>query len=338
MSVIRKRIFSILGLVVAAAIAVALIKLAFFGASTVAAGGDVPTGEVVDPQVTVMLGTVSNDVVLSGTVSADDAVPVKAPLDGVATVDVGVGDVVEAGQQIGSIKGTNSSGRPISVAVDAPVAGTISALSVVTNQNVTAGAAWANIAPPGFYVTASVQPVDRYRLITAPTEAQVTVSGGPAPFTCTNLTVTTPLAGSGSGSGDPSGDPNGAAAPGTTARCVVPADVTVFPDLVAQITISAGISENVLVVPVTSVLGAAESGVVYVVKPDGTIEERPVTLGLSDGFNVEVTSGLTEGEVVLQFVPGAPASDPSQPGGGGPVIINLGPVNGSGTDDGSGTK
>ncbi|MEO8527751.1 MAG: hypothetical protein ABI435_01600 [Pseudolysinimonas sp.] len=335
MSVIRKRIFSILGLVVAAAIAVALIKLAFFGASTAAAGGDVPTGEVVDPQVTVMLGTVSNDVVLSGTVSADDAVPIKAPLDGIATVDVGVGEVVAAGQQIGSIKGTNASGRAITVAVDAPVAGTISALTVVTNQNVTAGAAWANIAPPGFYVTASVQPVDRYRLITAPTEAQVTVSGGPAPFTCTNLTVTTPLAGS--GSSDPSGDPNGAAAPGTTARCVVPADVTVFPDLVAQLTISAGISENVLIVPVTSVLGAAESGVVYVVKDDGTTEERQVTLGLSDGVNVEVTSGLTEGELVLQFVPGAPALDPSQTGDGGTVIINLGPGDGGGVTTG-GTK
>jgi multidrug efflux pump subunit AcrA (membrane-fusion protein) len=153
------------------------------------------------------------------------------------------------------------------------------------------------------------------------------VTGGPAPFTCTNLTVTTPLAGAGTGGSpdDPgTGDPGAGAGSGTTARCVVPADVLVFPDLVAQLTISAGVAENVLVVPVTAVLGAAESGVVYVVDPDtGETEERTVTLGLSDGINVEVVDGLEEGELVMQFVPGAPAGDPGMPTDGG-VIVGYG--------------
>ncbi len=112
MSIARKWVFPILGLVVAAAIAAALVKLAFFGGSTAGAGGEQPTGNIVDPQVPVMISTISNDVLLSGTVNADDAVAVKAPLDGtLATVDVGVGSVVGAGQQIGSIKGVNSAGR-----------------------------------------------------------------------------------------------------------------------------------------------------------------------------------------------------------------------------------
>lgn len=322
MSVARKWVFPILGLLVAAAIAAALVKLAFFGASSAGAGGEQPTGNIVDPQVPVMISTVSNDVLLSGTVKADDAVAVKAPLDGtLASVDVGVGSVVAAGQQIGSIKGVNSAGRAIVVGIVAPVAGTISALSIVPNQSTTAGTVVAQIAPPGFYVTATVQPSERYRLIDAPTEALVTVTGGPAPFACINLTITTPLAGAGTG-GDPNeGDPGAGA--GTTARCVVPPDVTVFPDLIAQITISAGVAENVLVVPVTAVLGAAESGVVYVVNEDGSTEERQVTLGLSDGINVEVTDGLEEGEIVLQFVPGAPADPgfPGMPGEDGGVVI-----------------
>ena len=326
MSIARKWVFPILGLVIAAAIAVALVKLAFFGASTSGAAGEEPTGGFVDPQVPVMIATVSNDVVLSGTVKADDAVPVKAPLDGtLVSVDVGVGSVVGAGQQLGVVKGVNSSGRAISVPITAPVGGTVSALSIVTNQNTTAGTVVAQIAPPGFYVTAAVQPTDRYRLIEAPTEAEVTVSGGPAPFTCTNLTVTTPLAGAAAGgTGDDPGTGDPGAGSGTTARCVVPADVTVFPDLVAQLTISAGVAENVLVVPVTAVLGAAESGVVYVVDPEtGETEERPVTLGLSDGVNVEIVDGLEEGELVMQFVPGAPAGDPGKGEGGG-VIIGYG--------------
>jgi hypothetical protein len=50
---------------------------------------------------------------------------------------------------------------------------------------------------------------------------------------------------------------------------------------------------------------------------DGSQEERPVTLGLNDGVNVQVTSGLEEGEMILQFVPGAAAGD-------GGVIIDPG--------------
>jgi macrolide-specific efflux system membrane fusion protein len=324
MSVARKWVFPIVGLVVAAAIAVALVKLAFFGTSVAGAGGEEPTGGFVDPQVPVMIGTISNDVVLSGTVKADDAVPVKAPLDGTITsVEVVVGSVVAAGQQIGIVKGFNAQGRTVTVGIAAPVAGTISALKIVPNQQTTAGTAVAQIAPPGFYVTASVQPADRYRLVGAPTEAMVTVTGGPAPFTCTNLTVTTPLAGAESGGGDDPGTGDPGAGSGTTARCVVPADVTVFPDLVAQLTISAGVAENVLIVPVSSVLGAAESGVVYVVvDPEtGETEERPVTLGLSDGINVEIVDGLEEGELVMQFVPGAPAGDPGMPPEGGIIIM-----------------
>src|SRR5690606_16770076 len=152
------------------------------------AGGEQPTGNIVNPQVPVMIGTVSNDVLLSGVVKADDAVPVKAPLDGtVIDVNVVVGSVVGAGQQLAVVKGVNSAGRSVTAIISAPVAGTISAFSLVPNQSTTAGTVVAQIAPPGFYVTATVQPIDRYRLLTAPEEALVTVSGGPAPFTCTNL-------------------------------------------------------------------------------------------------------------------------------------------------------
>lgn len=322
MSVARKWVFPILWIVVLAAIAAALVKIAFFGTSAAGAGGDTPTGGVVDPQVPVSIGTVSNDVVLSGTVKADDAVPVKAPLGGeVIQVDVGVGSVVEAGQQLGVVKGVNSAGRTVTVAITAPVAGTVSALSIVVNQQTTAGTVVGQIAPPGFYITAPVQPVDRYRLLEAPAEATVTVTGGPAPFTCTGLTVRTPLAGAGQGGEENPGTGDPGAGAGTTARCTVPADVTVFPDLVAQLTISAGIAENVLVVPVTAVLGSAESGVVYVVTdPEtGATEERQVTLGLSDGINVEIVEGLEEGEIVLQFVPGAPAGEPGMPMPGMPI-------------------
>jgi macrolide-specific efflux system membrane fusion protein len=63
----------------------------------------------------------------------------------------------------------------------------------------------------------------------------------------------------------------------------------------------------VLVVPTTAVEGGAQTGVVHVMGADGAAEQRPVTLGLNDGVSVEVIEGLAEGDMVLQFVPGAPA-------------------------------
>ena len=179
----------------------------------------------------------------------------------------------------------------------------LSSFTVLVGQMVAVGDTVGQVAPPTFNVTATLAPEQQYRLLAQPTEAQVTVTGGPAGFTCTGLTITTPLAGAGSGTGD--GDAPGAG--GATVRCAVPADVTVFSGLTAKLTIAGGVAENVLILPMTAVEGAAGSGIVYVVQPDGSSEERPVTLGLNDGVNVEITGGLEEGELVLQFVPGAPA-------------------------------
>ena len=52
-----------------------------------------------------------------------------------------------------------------------------------------------------------------------------------------------------------------------------------------------------------------------------------MTLGLSDGISVEVTGGLEEGDIILQFVPGAPG-DPGMggPGMGEPGFIEGGSV------------
>jgi multidrug efflux pump subunit AcrA (membrane-fusion protein) len=81
--------------------------------------------------------------------------------------------------------------------------------------------------------------------------------------------------------------------------------VTVFSGLAAEMTIAGGRAENVLVVPTTAVRGAAQTGTVWLSLPDGTTEEHPVGLGLGDGSQIEITAGLTEGDQILQFAPGA---------------------------------
>ena len=223
----------------------------------------------------------------------------------------------------------------------APIAGIISALPVLAGQSMAVGDVAGQIAPPSFSVTGSLNAADQYRLVNQPTEAQVAITGGPAPFACTGLTIISPLAGAdsgssggsgGSGGGDVGGGVGGGAGgggSGNTLRCNVPGDVRVFSGLAADVTIAAGKAENVLVVPTTAVEGTALNGNVWFVLPDGTTEQRPVILGLTDGSMVQVVSGLAEGDAVLQFVPGAAAptddgcgGDPNcfQFGGGGVAV------------------
>jgi multidrug efflux pump subunit AcrA (membrane-fusion protein) len=148
------------------------------------------------------------------------------------------------------------------------------------------------------------------------------VEGGPAPFECGGLTLGAPATDPGGGAGDPgTGDP-AAPAPaqggGTTARCAVPQGTTVFPGMAATVVVEAGLAEDVLVVPVTAVQGSVQQGNVWVVGPDGEPARRPVTLGLTDGEQVEVREGLAEGDEVLLFVP-VPDDTVEDPAYGGPV-------------------
>ena len=328
MGVVRKWVFPVLRLVIFLAIAIALVKVAFFPDLVAATNPDKPSAEIVEPQYTVGLGSVQNDVTLTGTVAADAAVPIKATLAGeVRKLLVSPGQHVDAGTpiltlraEVPSADGTTTSIK--TATVTAPTAGTLSSFPALVGQLYSVGDTVGQVAPPSFHVSGSLDPAQLYRLIVQPTEAQVTITGGPAPFACTGLSITTPLAGQDSGDG---------AASGPTVTCSVPADVVVFGGLSANIVIAGGVADNVIVVPTTAVEGVAETGNVYFVLPDGSTEVRPVALGLNDGFTVEIKEGLAEGDVILQYVPGASAVDPNSPGFGGPV-----PIDGGCMTDGAG--
>lgn len=330
MGIARRWVFPIVWIVVFAAIAAALVKIAFFPDSSQASDPDFPSVEIVEPQYAVARGTVSNDVTLTGSIVADAAVPIPATGSGeVREVLVSQGQQVSAGQQILLIRsqvvyGDGTAGTEWDYAT-APVAGVLSSFTALVGQQFSVGDPVGQIAPPGFKVTGSIPPEQLYRLIERPVDAQVTITGGPAPFTCTGLTITTPLPGAGSGSGETPQGGEGTSS-GPTVTCTVPPEVTVFAGLVANIVIAGGVAEDVLVVPTTAVEGAAGTGNVYFVLPDGSTEIRPVTLGLNDGINVEVTEGLAEGDLILQFVPGAPSVDEGMmgencyPAGGGGMV------------------
>jgi len=328
MRVAKTWIFPILRILIFAAIAVALVKLAFFAPVEAASGSSaVPTGEMVEPQAAVAIGTVTNDVAVDATVEADAAVAAPATLAGTVTeVFVTQGQAVAAGDRLASLRsetpqdpvvqsdGTVTERKPIvkTAVVTAPVAGTVGALGVIRDQEVTVGDAVASVAPPTFHVTGALAADQLYRLVSRPAEGTATIAGGPAPFPCTGLAVGG--LGGGAASDETTGDAGstdaGAASSGQSVTCAVPGDVTVFAGLATKLTIPAGVATDVLTVPLTAVEGAAGKGIVTVVGDDGTEEEREIDLGINDGTTVEVTGGLAEGEMVLEFVPGAAAVDP----------------------------
>lgn len=323
MSVRTRWILPIVRLLIIAFVAVALGKLAFFPDAPPAAEPTTPTGQVVDPVTTAAIGDVATDVVVDATISADPAASVKSTAAG--TVDelfAPIGGTVAAGDVLYDVKveiprdpsrNTSGDGEPPAPLyrfekVRSPIGGTLTSLSIITGQTVAVGEATAQVTPPTFSVSGTLQPAQRYRLTSQPTEASIAITGGPGPFTCNALVIRSsppgaPTDGGSGGGGSAAG--SGSSGANTTVSCPVPPEITVFPGLAAKMTISGGRADGVLLVPTTAVRGVAQSGTVWVVGKKGQREERPVVLGLSDGRSVQIVSGLNEGEKLLQFAPGA---------------------------------
>jgi macrolide-specific efflux system membrane fusion protein len=286
MVVWRRWIFPVLMLVVCGAIAAALVKLAFFPDETATAVQ--PGGAVAAPTVPVERGNITDDLEITGTVARDAPVVVRGAVDGVITdVKVAAGQSVAAGQPLVTVKQTD----PVkNIDIVAPEAGELAEFTLVKGQPISIGAEAATLTPARYHVVGTVDPLLLYRLVNAPTEAQVTIQGGPAPFTCTGMKVTV---------GEDAT---------TSVECAIPGDQQVFAGLQATLAVTVGSVADALVVPTTAVAGGAGSGTVWV-DADGEASEREVQLGITDGTLVEVTGGLEEGDTIRQFAPGQNAGD-----------------------------
>jgi multidrug efflux pump subunit AcrA (membrane-fusion protein) len=182
------------------------------------------------------------------------------------------------------------------------VAGSAGVLSLTTlkDQVVAVGDTIGKVTPGTLSVQGTLTPDQQYRLINAPTEGQVTLKGGPAPFTCTGLRIG---AVEDTGATGTEGSADGGTTTSGTITCAIPAGVTAFAGLGAEIAIVNGNAEGALLLPVTAVQGSVQNGKIWLVGADGTTEERAVTLGLTDGKNVQILEGAAEGDTVLEYIP-----------------------------------
>lgn len=275
-----------------------------------------PALDVSGAPVEVEMGEVSSLLVLAATVRAEPGEQVKVRNGGtVAHLWVGEGAEVDKGAPIVNVRTPDTSavvteGRDEAPAITeitlyAPTDGRVSGLKdVLVGDVLEPGTVVATVSPDEFRAVAPISPNDLYRFYEDPEDIMLQIDKGPPAAPCEFLSLDTSGAGTGGAEDDEDGGGGGA-----ELICRVPDDLEVFEGVRGKMSVSTGTAENVLVVPVTAVRGNADSGEVVIVAADGTEEVREVELGVSDGASIEVTAGLSVGDMVLDPVPLDPRFD-----------------------------
>ncbi|MGI5189717.1 secretion protein HlyD [Promicromonospora sp. CA-289599] len=323
MGAVRQYVFPTVRIIIWAVIAAALVVLALKGAELDPPDALQPTGEITESVIAVEKGSVTNSVTVPGSVVTDPPVEIKATADGViAEIEVddkkvdkdtrvlwikseeAVEPVVEVDEETGEETITEQEPKVTWTSILAPVTGTVDIL-VLKDQAVTVGEAIGTVSPGTLSVSGTLTADQQYRLVGATGTAEVTLKGGPAPFTCTGLTIGEAAGGgAGASGGDELVMEEAPEAATGSVRCAIPAKIKAFSGLGGEIEITNGNAKDVVVVPISAVLGTSQSGKVWTVAEEGAEPEaRNVALGLTDGLQVEITKGLKAGEQILEFTP-----------------------------------
>jgi multidrug efflux system membrane fusion protein len=111
-------------------------------------------------------------------------------------------------------------------------------------------------------------------------------------------------------------------------------DAELFPNQFVNVRLLVETIKDAVIVPQAALQRSPNGIYVYVVKPDNTVENRTVTPGQSEGDDVQVASGLAEGETVVvdgvdKLRPGASVT---------PRSTNAGPTTGPSGQHGGGHR
>ncbi|TIT22118.1 MAG: efflux RND transporter periplasmic adaptor subunit [Mesorhizobium sp.] len=77
------------------------------------------------------------------------------------------------------------------------------------------------------------------------------------------------------------------------------ADLSLWPGQYVNVVLDAGIMPQITSVPTVAVQPSQKGPFVYVIKPDNTVEMRPVQVALTEGANTAISQGLKSGERVV---------------------------------------
>jgi len=76
-------------------------------------------------------------------------------------------------------------------------------------------------------------------------------------------------------------------------------DLALFPNQFINVRLLVEQKHNIALLATAAVQMASDSKYVYLVKPDSTVTVRPITVGVVEGDNSEILSGLNAGDVVV---------------------------------------
>ncbi|UZX01424.1 hypothetical protein F8G81_01425 [Arthrobacter sp. CDRTa11] len=371
MRVFRRIVLPAAWLAVFAVIAVTLVKIAFVDGMEPEPAVAGPGAQVAVPVVQAVRATVTNKVEIKATVQNDAAVGVRNTAAGVVThiflepgVKVVAGDPLyqvrsevqpaRTGTEAGTEGATGPGGQgsesqpaartaalPTYTYTDvlAPAGGALKTLDVLIDQQVSVGQAAGTIDPGTYTVSGSVNAAQQYRLLAKPGSAQISLVGGPAPFTCPSVDLKSVASGAAeasvsggmggstgggasrsvpmavAGPGSAGGAPEQGGSPTGTLSCAVPTNVEVFAGLGATMTVTAGEAVNVLTVPLTAVEGSVKEGIVWIAA-DGMAPPAGVP-GAGGPAGTAVAGdapagGTAAGAPVGGLPPGGPVAEPEQ--------------------------
>jgi hypothetical protein len=244
-----------------------------------------PSGAPTDSSISVETRSITSVLVVRGTVAASPTIVIAAP-------NFGTWKPNTSAVQSASVAAGADLGRVGDAPVTAPVSGRVQAELILPESNVAAHTPLLEFVYSGFAINLTVPADQLYRLYSTATTGTASVTSGPAGVDCTIV----PVVGVSTQSG-------GKVDSGAAMSCLLPSDADVVPGLDAKVGIRTAEARGVLAVPVSSVLGSTQSGLVTRVRA-GKSDVVKVELGISDGAWVEVRSGLRVGDRVLAYAPG----------------------------------
>ncbi|RWP32771.1 efflux RND transporter periplasmic adaptor subunit [Mesorhizobium sp.] len=119
------------------------------------------------------------------------------------------------------------------------------------------------------------------------------------------------------------------------ARASVPnPDLSLWPGQYVNVVLDAGIMPQMTSVPTVAVQPSQKGPFVYVIKPDNTVEVRPVQVALTEGDNSAIGAGLKSGENVVvegqaKLKDGAPVREGEAGGQASPRVAEAGKAGGT---------
>lgn len=248
-----------------------------------------PRVDAVEQTVVVERKDIESILVVTGVVRATPSMSVSSTASGTLHHAVEDGGRPDAGQVLGTVADSP---------VLAPTGHVVITWLVADGQQVGTHTPVAELEYDGLSVTVDVPALESFRLYSEPTAGQVVIEGGPAGVEC-------PAARSAPDAHEenPADVGVGGVTPSLRWECLLPLDTEAFPGLPAKVGLRTGAVRDVVSAPVECVLGSTGQGVVFRLV-DGSPQRVTVDLGVSNGVDVEVRSGLAPGDEILASPPG----------------------------------